>query len=40
LYQAFPDKFWYVPMSKHKDANDFLQAGDAKDLMWAAKKPQ
>ena len=40
LYQAFPDKFWYVPMSKHKDANDFLQAGDGKDLMWAAKKPQ
>ena len=39
LYQAFPDKFWYVPMSKHKDANDFLQAGDGKDLMWAAKKP-
>lgn len=26
LYAAFPDKFWYVPMSKHKDANDFLQS--------------
>ena len=40
LYAAFPDKFWYVPMSKHKDANDFLQSGDADDLMWAARKPQ
>jgi len=27
-------------MSKHKDANDFLTAGDGKDLMWAAMKPQ
>ena len=40
LYSAFPDKFWYVPMSKHKDANDFLQSGDGDDLMWAARKPQ
>jgi len=40
LYQAFPEKFWYVPMTKHKDANDFLQAGDGQDLMWSAKKPQ
>jgi KaiC/GvpD/RAD55 family RecA-like ATPase len=40
LYQAFPDTFYYVPMSKHKDANDFLQAGDSTELMWAAKKPQ
>ena len=40
LYQAFPDKFWYVPMTKHKDANDFLEHGDGNDLMWAAKKPQ
>ena len=40
LYSAFPDKFWYVPMSKYKDANDFLQAGDGNDLMWAARKPQ
>jgi KaiC/GvpD/RAD55 family RecA-like ATPase len=40
LYAAFPDKFWYVPMSKHKDANDFLQSGDGDDLMWAARKPQ
>ena len=40
LYSAFPDKFWYVPMSKYKDANEFLEAGDANDLMWAARKPQ
>jgi len=40
LYSAFPDKFWYVPMSKYKDANDFLEAGDGNDLMWAARKPQ
>ena len=40
LYQAFPDKFYYVPMSKYKDANDFLEAGDGNDLMWAARKPQ
>lgn len=40
LYQAYPTKFWYVPMSKHKDANDFLTAGDGDDLKWAALKPQ
>ena len=40
LYSALPDKFYYVPMSKHKDANDFLTNGDGKDLMWAAMKPQ
>lgn len=40
LYAAFPQKFWYVPMSKHKDANDFLMAGDGDDLKWAAVKPQ
>tara|TARA_R110000824_G_scaffold3710_1_gene17639 strand:+ start:538 stop:2148 length:1611 start_codon:yes stop_codon:yes gene_type:complete len=40
LYQLFPDKFFYVPMSKHKDANEFLMAGDGNELMWSAKKPQ
>ena len=40
LYQLFPEKFFYVPMSKHKDANAFLTAGDGDDLMWSAKKPQ
>jgi twinkle protein len=40
LYEAFPDKFYYVPMSKHKDANDFLTSGDGNDLKWSALKPQ
>jgi twinkle protein len=40
IYSAIPEKFFYVPMSKHKDANDFLTAGDGKELMWAAMKPQ
>ena len=42
IYEAFPDKLYYVPMTKHKDANDFLTAGDAdaKSLMWSALKPQ
>lgn len=40
LYAAIPEKFWYVPLTKHKDANDFLQAGDGDDLKWAALKPQ
>ena len=40
LYEALADKFWYVPMSKHKDANDFLTKGDSEDLKWAALKPQ
>lgn len=40
LYKAYPDKMWFVPMSKHKDANDFLTAGDGEELMWAARKPQ
>jgi len=40
LYELFPEKFYFVPMSKHKDANEFLMAGDGSDLMWSAKKPQ
>lgn len=40
LFEVFPEKFYYVPMSKHKDANEFLMAGDATDLKWAAIKPQ
>ena len=39
LYELFPEKFYFVPMSKHKDANEFLMAGDGSDLMWSAKKP-
>jgi twinkle protein len=40
LYASFPEKFYYVPMTKHKDANEFLMAGDGDDLKWAALKPQ
>ena len=40
LYTAFPAKFFFVSMTKHKDANEFLMAGDSADLKWAALKPQ
>lgn len=40
IYMAFPEKFYHVPMSKHKDANAFLTAGDGDELKWAALKPQ
>lgn len=40
LYSMMPDKFYYVPMSKWKDANEFLMEGDGDDLKWAALKPQ
>ena len=40
LYELFPSKFYYVPLTKHKDASDFIQAGDQEDLRWAAVKPQ
>jgi KaiC/GvpD/RAD55 family RecA-like ATPase len=40
LYEVFPEKFYYVPMNKHKDANDFLTHGDSEVLKWAALKPQ
>jgi KaiC/GvpD/RAD55 family RecA-like ATPase len=40
FYSIFPKKFWYVPMTKYKDANDFLKAGDTEDLKWAAVKAQ
>ena len=40
LYSLMPEKFYYVPLTKHKDANDFLKAGDINDLKWAALKPQ
>lgn len=40
LYSAFPEKFYFVSMTKHKDANEFLLAGDSDDLKWAALKPQ
>jgi len=40
LYESLSDKFYFVPMSKYKDANEFLMQGDADDLKWAALKPQ
>jgi len=40
LYEVYPDKFYFVPMSQHKDANDFLTKGDGDVLKWAALKPQ
>jgi len=40
LYQAFPEKFYFVPMTEFKDANEFLENGKANSLMWAAKSPQ
>lgn len=40
LYSMFPEKFYYVPMTKWKDANEFLMNGDGNDLKWSALKPQ
>jgi len=40
LYESFPAKLYYVPMSKYKDANEFLMAGDGDELKWTALKPQ
>jgi len=40
LYQAFPEKFYFVPMNEHKDANEFLEKGKANSLMWSARSPQ
>lgn len=40
LYKVYPEKFYYVPLTKWKDANDFITNGDENDLKWAALKPQ
>ena len=40
LYSIMPDKFYYVHMSKWKDANEFLMNGDAEALKWSALRPQ
>lgn len=40
IYAAFPSKFFYVPLTKWKDANEFLENGDGDALKWAALKPQ
>ena len=40
IYAAIPEKFWFVPLTKWKDANEFLENGDGDLLKWAALKPQ
>lgn len=40
LYTAYPEKFYFVPLTKWKDANEFLMNGDSEELKWAALKPQ
>lgn len=40
LYSVMPEKFWFVPLTKWKDANEFLENGDLEILKWAALKPQ
>lgn len=40
FYQAYPEKMYYVPLTKFKDANDFLVNDCLEDLQWAARKPQ
>lgn len=39
LYKAIPERFYYVPLTKWKDANEAVQAGDQEELKWAALKP-
>jgi KaiC/GvpD/RAD55 family RecA-like ATPase len=40
IYAAIPEKFWYVPLTKFKDANEFIQNGGETELKWLALKPQ
>lgn len=40
LYKALPNKFYYVPLTKWKDANEALMAGQAGELKWSAFRPQ
>lgn len=40
IYAAIPEKFYYVPLTKWKDANEFLMNGDGELLKWSALKPQ
>lgn len=35
LANAFPNKVYRVSMTKHKDPNAFLEAGDEEDFVWA-----
>lgn len=40
LYKALPSKFFYVPLTKWKDANEALMAGQKDELKWSAFRPQ
>lgn len=40
LYKALPHKFYYIPLTKWKDANEAIQAGDQAELKWTALRPQ
>jgi len=40
LYKAFAKKFYYIPLTKWKDANEALQKGDISELKWTALRPQ
>ena len=40
LYAALPSKFFYIPLTKWKDANEALTSGGADELKWTALKPQ
>jgi twinkle protein len=40
LYKALPTKFYYIPLTKWKDANEALMAGDVSELRWTALRPQ
>lgn len=40
LYKALPSKFYYIPLTKWKDANEAIQSGDQEELKWTALRPQ
>ena len=40
FYKAFSSKFYYIPLTKWKDANEALQKGDESELKWTALRPQ
>jgi len=40
IYAAIPEKFYYIPLTKYKDPNEFLQNNCEQELKWLALKPQ
>lgn len=40
LYKALPSKFYYIPLTKWKDANEAILTGGQEELKWTALKPQ